>query len=364
MLADCVEPMKEKISDFFFTLPCCQPTMFSHKRPFIVVVLLSLVALLLVAARPSHKVPQRRGPNPGIRSYKLNDVVASFDAVNDQEQVLILTPLVTFTPAYWANLIALSYPHSLIELGFIVPADAQGDQTLAHLNAAVKGIQTGPTENRFAKITILRKEPSVLDPVLRQRPVRALKRQRAALASMRNSLVLATIGPKTAWVLWLDSDVVETPASLVQDLASYDKPLIVANCYQRQADDKLKPVDACSWQESAEQAEERAMKLGPDEIVVQDLEEGSSTPPVTGRALLAHMYDPAVSKAGPEEAVPLDGVAATALLVKAQVHRDGAMFPPFAFYNLVGSEGFAKMAARLGYNAWGLPNYLVYRSEP
>lgn len=353
--------MKKKKELKLFTLPCCQHIMFSCKRPFIAVVLLSLVALLLVAARPSHKVPQRKGSNPGIRSYKLNDVVASFDAVNDQEQVLILTPLVTFNSAYWANLIALSYPHSLIELGFIVPADAQGDQTLAYLNAAVKGIQTGPMQNRFAKVTILRKEPSVLDPVLRQRPVRALKRQRAALASMRNSLVLATIGPRTAWVLWLDSDVVETPPSLVQDLASHDKPLIVANCYQRQLDNKMRPVDACSWQESAEQAQERAMVLGPDEIVVQDLEEGSSTPPVAGRALLAHMYDPGLSKA--EEAVPLDGVAATALLVKAQVHRDGAMFPPFAFYNLVGSEGFAKMAARLGYDAWGLPNYLVYRSE-
>ena len=41
------------------------------------------------------------------------------------------------------------------------------------------------------------------------------------------------------------------------------------------------------------------------------------------------------------------------------VHRDGAMFPPFAFYHLIETEGFAKMASRLGWQSIGLPNYLV-----
>ena len=49
----------------------------------------------------------------------------------------------------------------------------------------------------------------------------------------------------------------------------------------------------------------------------------------------------------------------TALLVKADVHRDGAMFPAFPFYHLIETEGFAKMAQRLGWHATGLPNYFV-----
>ena len=57
--------------------------------------------------------------------------------------------------------------------------------------------------------------------------------------------------------------------------------------------------------------------------------------------------------------VNLDGVGGTALLVKADVHRDGAMFPPFPFYHLIETEGFAKMAARLGWRSYGLPNYYV-----
>ena len=48
------------------------------------------------------------------------------------------------------------------------------------------------------------------------------------------------------------------------------------------------------------------------------------------------------------------------MLVKAEVHRDGAMFPPFAFYHLIETEGFAKMAKRLGWESWGAPNYFVY----
>jgi hypothetical protein len=41
------------------------------------------------------------------------------------------------------------------------------------------------------------------------------------------------------------------------------------------------------------------------------------------------------------------------------VHRDGAMFPAFPFYHLIETEGFAKMAKRLGWKSYGLPNYYV-----
>ena len=62
----------------------------------------------------------------------------------------------------------------------------------------------------------------------------------------------------------------------------------------------------------------------------------------------------------PKQVIELDGVGGTALLVKGDVHRDGAMFPPFAFYHLIETEGFAKMAKRLGWSSWGAPHYLIY----
>lgn len=75
--------------------------------------------------------------------------------------------------------------------------------------------------------------------------------------------------------------------------------------------------------------------------------------------------------------VPLDGVVsknngmmavnidmcikgATFTLVKAQVHREGANFPPYAFQHQVETEGFAKMAKAMGFGVYGLPGYLIY----
>ncbi len=78
----------------------------------------------------------------------------------------------------------------------------------------------------------------------------------------------------------------------------------------------------------------------------------------TYRTLMAHMGD-TDSRRDQRKIMPLDGVGGTALMVKAEVHRDGAMFPPFPFYHLVETEGFAKMARRLGWESWGLPNYFV-----
>ena len=46
------------------------------------------------------------------------------------------------------------------------------------------------------------------------------------------------------------------------------------------------------------------------------------------------------------------------------MHRDGAMFPPFPFYHLIETEGFAKMAQRLKWQSWGLPNYFVGGGPP
>lgn len=37
------------------------------------------------------------------------------------------------------------------------------------------------------------------------------------------------------------------------------------------------------------------------------------------------------------------------------------MFPPFPFYHLIETEGFARMAKRLGWKSHGLPNYYVSR---
>lgn len=92
--------------------------------------------------------------------------------------------------------------------------------------------------------------------------------------------------------------------------------------------------------------------MGPDDILL----EGYAELP-TYRSLMAYMAD--TKNPRPNRIIDLDGVGGTALMVKADVHRDGAMFPPFPFFHLVETEGFARMAKRLGYTVHGLPDYFV-----
>jgi mannan polymerase complexes MNN9 subunit len=156
-------------------------------------------------------------------------------------------------------------------------------------------------------------------------------------------------------VLWLDADIVESPHTLIQDLAAHDKPVIVPNCFQRYTGDDGKPAERAydfnSWQDSVT-AQELAAKMQPDELLLEGYQELP-----TYRTLMAYME--LEDREDIRAEVPLDGVGGTALLVRADVHRDGAMFPPFPFYHLIETEGFAKMAKRLGWQSTGLPNYKV-----
>ena len=186
------------------------------------------------------------------------------------------------------------------------------------------------------------------------------KARRAAMSRARNSLLFTTIGPSTSWVLWLDSDITETPPTLIQDLASHDKPVIVPNCFQRFTNDEsqadTRPYDYNSWQDS-QAAADMGANMAPDDIILEGYAEIA-----TYRTLMAMSADKSDGR-DQRYIIPLDGVGGTALLVKAEVHRDGAMFPPFPFYHLIETEGFAKMARRLGWGCWGLPNYFVSRKH-
>ncbi|KAL5347089.1 Golgi mannosyltransferase complex subunit [Pseudogymnoascus australis] len=269
-------------------------------------------------------------------------------------------PLARFYQGYWDNLLKLNYPHELITLGFIIPKNREGNAATAALQEQISKTQTlGPESKRFASIIIERQDfppPLASQDEAERHKLENQRIRRAAMSRARNSLLFTTLGPSTSWVLWLDADIIETPPSLIQDLALHDKPIIVPNCFQRYINPDTKklderPYDFNSWQDS-EQAQQLAKQMGPDDILV----EGYSEMP-TYRALMAYQF-----KEGEDISteMALDGVGGTALLVKADVHRDGAMFPPFAFYHLIETEGFAKMARRLGWLAFGLPNYKIY----
>jgi mannan polymerase complexes MNN9 subunit len=304
----------------------------------------------------------RRAPPPVVR-YDMNNMTATSNPAENGERVLILTPLARFYPGYWENLVKLVYPHQYISLGFIIPKNREGNAAASALQSAISRTQSGPIDDRFASITILRQDfdPPILsqDEKVRHK-MENQKVRREAMSQARNSLLFTTLGPTTSWVLWMDADIVETPPTLIQDLTSHDKPVLVPNCYQRYYDSNTKqmdtrPYDYNSWTDTDDSIK-MASQMGPDEIML----EGYAEMP-TYRNLMAHLADPP-SAQDPNKVMELDGVGGTVLLVKADVHRDGAMFPAFPFYHLLETEGFAKMARRLGWQCFGLPNYFVSHS--
>ncbi|KAB8250732.1 alpha-1,6 mannosyltransferase subunit [Aspergillus flavus] len=297
---------------------------------------------------------------PPVVHYDLNKLTTTSDSADKGERVLILTPLARFYPEFWDNLVHLDYPHELISLGFIIPNTKEGSAALSALESAISKTQNGPIPSRFASISILRQdfEPPLQSQDEKERhKLENQKARRESMSRARNSLLFTTLGPATSWVLWLDADIIETPATLIQDLTGHNYPVIVPNCYQRYYNNdhkqmEVRPYDFNSWIDSSN-AQSLAESMGPDEILL----EGYAEMP-TYRTLMAYLAD--TESPNPRRVIELDGVGGTALMVKADVHRDGAMFPAFPFYHLVETEGFAKMAKRLGYQVFGLPDYFVY----
>lgn len=308
--------------------------------------------------KPKANKSGRTAPPP-VTHYNLNNVTISANPIENNENVLILTPMARFYQEYWDNLMRLTYPHQLITLGFILPKNKEGNEATSLLQAQISKTQKSAAEkDRFKSIIILRQDfepPLASQDESERHKMQNQKPRRAAMAQARNSLLFTTLGPSVSWVLWLDADIVETPHNMIQDLAMHDKAIIVPNCFQKYYDEGKRamaerPYDFNNWRDSPT-AEELAAKMGKDDILLEGYADMA-----TFRALMAYMYDEQGDK---HTEVELDGVGGTAVLVRADVHRDGAMFPPFAFYHLIETEGFAKMAKRLGWTSIGLPNYLV-----
>lgn len=296
----------------------------------------------------------RNFPKDHIAHYDLNAMADTVKA-SGRGEVLILSPMAKFLPEYWQNLNKLSYPHNLISLGFILPRTPEGDLALKQLELAVKKVQSKP--HKFKKITILRQDTGSLESQLEKdrHALLAQKERRSMMALARNSLLFTTIAPTTTWILWLDADIVETPPTLIEDMTAHDKPVLSCNVYQRYTNEEgspaIRPYDFNNWVES-EEGLRIASEMADDEIIVEGYSEIA-----TYRALMAHFYN---QNEKPDVLMELDGVGGGAVMVNADVHRDGAMFPSFPFYHLIETEGFAKMAKRLGYEVYGMPHYLVY----
>jgi hypothetical protein len=248
-------------------------------------------------------------------------------------QVLILTPVKSAAKhldTYFAALDRLTYPRHLLSLG-ILEGDST-DDTYAAIEARLRS-------QDFRRKTLTKKDFGFQIPpgIPRYTPVFQPPR-RAVLARARNHLLFCALRDED-WVLWLDVDVVDYPADIIDRLIALDRHVVHPNCVTEPGG---RSFDLNAWSDGGRQH-------------MSDLR---------GKGL-----------------VRLDSVGGTMLLVRAECHRDGLVFPPFFYgarsrwvrdpHPLRGSavgeietEGLAIMAKDMGIECWGLPDLeIIHASE-
>lgn len=300
--------------------------------------------------------------NVATSHHNLNLITNEPDSIKHNHKILILTVVIEFNQEYWNNLLQLNYPRQNIELGLMVSRQGNYESTLHKLYDIISTIQNSETKQKFKKITILLEDtistknqniPENTESLSKDQNLDLEIQKRIYMASMKNELLFSTLSPDASWILWLDNRVTKTPISLIQDLTIHRQSILTTNILRsgKARDNIFHPETSNSWAKS-EVSMNLLKDLPPNDIVI----EGVSSMD-THRHLMTHYSDP---NSSPLTEMGLDSVSTACTLVKSEVHRDGAMFPTFPFYNLIETEGFSKMAKRLGYQAVGLPNYIIY----
>ena len=245
--------------------------------------------------------------------------------------VLILTPAKNasaFLQSYFAALSKLSYPRELISLGFL-ESDSRDDtyQRLTRHAAELSGC--------YRKVGVWKRDFGfVMPPRMPRWSPQVQAERRTILARSRNHLLFRALADED-WVLWIDADVLDYPADVIERLLATGKDIVHPHCLIEPGGSPRRTFDLNAWRDQG--------RLHMDDLRAEG------------------------------DLVRLDSVGGTMLLVRADAHRDGLIFPPFwygtrnplirdyvdhspAGEGEIETEGLGLMAGDMGYQCWGMPN--------
>jgi peptide chain release factor subunit 1 len=247
----------------------------------------------------------------------------------DPESVLILTPVknaVSFLDHFFAGLCTLTYPASALSLGML-EGDSD-DDTFNLIHEFLPRLRA-----RYADAEVWQRHFGFRMPAGVPRWTQAFQLpRRKVLAKARNHLLFRALKNQD-WVLWLDVDVIEYPRDLIERLLATGRDIVQPHCVQRYGGPTF---DRNAWRDHGR-------------VHMEDLRGGA-------------------------ELVRLDSVGGTVLLVRADAHRDGLIFPPFPYgapnpairrpgalglHGELETEGLGIMAMDMGYQCWGIPDLEV-----
>lgn len=242
--------------------------------------------------------------------------------------VLVLTPVkqaAAHLPRYFEALSRLDYPADRLSIGVLEGDSTDGTYEL--IEERLPGLRA-----RHRRVTLTRWDAGFQIPggVPRWAPPFQLPR-RVVLAKARNRLLSAALRDED-WVLWLDVDLEDYPADVLERLLAAGKDIVTPHCVLEWGGATF------DWNAWRDQGRERmdALRGGPD-------------------------------------LVRLDAVGGTMLLIRADLHREGLVFPPFPYgrrsrfareanpllgddLGEVETEGLGLMAKDMGHECWGMPN--------
>lgn len=246
------------------------------------------------------------------------------DSGSGTPRVLILTPVknaVGHLDRYVEGLATLTYDRRALSLGLLESDSEDGTfERLSELGTRLSAM--------FARVTLVKRDFGFTMPVPRWAPAYQLTR-RSILAKSRNTLLMRALDDED-WVLWLDADVISYPADIIERLLACDLDIVHPHCVQTPGGATF---DRNGWAEK-------------------------------GKVLLEN-------RRGSQRPIRLDAVGGTMLLVRADRHRDGLVFPPFRYglhssairdehpawgQGEIETEGLGIMARDMGFQCWGLPD--------
>jgi hypothetical protein len=243
-------------------------------------------------------------------------------------RVVVMTPVKDARPhldRYFELLSALTYPAPLLSLALLESDSSDG--TFDDLQRRLVALRA-----RYRRVDVWKRDFGFALPpdAHRWAPPMQIPR-RTVLAKSRNHLLSRGLDDED-WVLWLDVDVDDYPPDIVEQLLATRRDIVQPHCVRRYGGPTF---DHNAWREHGR-------------VHLEDL------------------------RGGPD-LVRLDAVGGTMLLVNADRHRDGLVFPPFLYGRRsryardpnpfgadepgeIETEGLGLMAKDMGLECWGLPH--------
>ena len=244
--------------------------------------------------------------------------------------VLILTPVknaAQFLQVYFELLVQLDFPRAKLALALLESDSTDGtNEVLQDCAERYQGA--------FNSIQLFRQNYGFQLAGDRWAAEKQFSR-RSVIAKCRNKLFkLADQG--SDYVVWIDADVLAYPPDVLLRLLDAKHQIVVPNCVQTPGGATF-DLNSFKFKPEARRQSWSHLMGG----IIQP-------PRGLGRLYLDDFRG--------QPGVVLDGVGGTMLLVRAELHRQGILFPDYSYCGYLETEGFAILAKDRGITAWGLPD--------